>query len=81
MEYITQGTCARKIIFELDGTKIKSVKFEGGCPGNLMGISQMIIGMEAKEVIEKFEGIGCKGKQTSCPDQLAMALKAYIEEK
>ncbi len=74
MEFKTSGVCARAIQYELDGTKIKSVSFTGGCPGNLLGISQIVVGMEAADVISKFSGVKCGLKETSCPDQLAKAL-------
>ncbi len=78
MDFKPTGVCARNISFELDGTKIKSVNFEGGCPGNLLGISQIVVGMEAAEVIEKFKDVKCGAKKTSCPDQLAIALSEAI---
>ncbi len=79
MEFKTKGVCAKKINYELDGTKIKSVNFEGGCPGNLFGISQIVVGMEASDVIEKFKGVKCGFKSTSCPDQFAQALEESIQ--
>ncbi len=78
MEFKTNGVCAKKINFELDGTKIKSVDFEGGCPGNLLGISQLVVGMETSDVIDKFKGVKCGAKATSCPDQFAKALSEAI---
>lgn len=78
MEYKTSGVCSRKITYELDGTKIKSVNFEGGCPGNLLGISQIVVGMEVKDVIAKFENVKCGNKATSCPAQLAKALSLSL---
>ncbi len=78
MEFKPSGVCAKNISVELDGTKIKSVDFQGGCPGNLLGISQIVVGMEAKDVIEKFSGVKCGFKTTSCPDQLAKALAQAI---
>ncbi len=78
MEYSTNGVCARKISYELEGSKIKSVQFIGGCPGNLLGISKLVEGMEVSEVIEKFSGVRCGAKSTSCPDQLANALTAQF---
>ncbi len=78
MEYRTSGVCASNISFELDGTKIKSVEFLGGCPGNLLGISNIVVGMEAKDVIAKFKGVTCGAKSTSCPDQLAKALEQAV---
>ncbi len=78
MEYKTKGVCSQKINYELDGTKIKSVHFKGGCPGNLLGISQLVVGMEVSDVISKFSGVKCGAKATSCPDQLAKALADSI---
>ena len=81
-EYKTKGTCSRKITVDLDGKKIKSVSFEGGCDGNLKGISKLVAGMEIDSVIELFEGNTCGPRPTSCPDQLAKALKeAYAAEQ
>ena len=78
-KYRTSGTCARTINFEIDSGKVKNVSFEGGCNGNLKGISAIVEGMDAETVIEKFSGIRCGFKNTSCPDQLAKALKQAIE--
>ena len=78
-KYRTSGTCARTINFELVDGKVKNVKFEGGCNGNLKGISAIVDGMDAETVIEKFSGIRCGFKNTSCPDQLAKALRQAIE--
>lgn len=73
--YKTQGTCSRQIDIELDGDIIKSVKFHGGCNGNLQGVTKLVEGKTVDEVIERLEGIKCGFKQTSCPDQLAKALR------
>ncbi len=78
MVYSTKGVCSKSISYELDGTKIKSVNFDGGCPGNLLGIGQIVVGMEISEVVDKFRGITCGTKPTSCPDQLAIALSNAI---
>lgn len=80
MVYQTKGTCSRAIEFEVEEDKIKSVRFEGGCMGNTTGVSRLIEGMEIHEAIERIEGIDCKGRGTSCPDQLAKALKQYLEQ-
>ena len=72
----TQGTCSKKITVELDGKIIKSVQFEGGCAGNLSGISKLVAGMDMDHVIERFAGNTCGPRSTSCPDQLAKALQA-----
>ncbi|MGM9669707.1 MAG: TIGR03905 family TSCPD domain-containing protein [Faecousia sp.] len=75
-EYKTQGTCSSRILFELEDNKVKNVQFIGGCNGNLKGIGSLVEGMDADEVIARIEGTRCGMKQTSCPDQLAKALKA-----
>lgn len=76
--YKPRGVCASNIAIEVDGDIIKNVEYAGGCPGNLVGISQLVKGMKVNDVIAKFEGIKCGNKQTSCPDQLAQALKAMV---
>ena len=74
-----QGTCSQLIEFELEGDIIKDVVFTGGCNGNLSGISKLITGMKAEDVIEKLGGTTCGFKDTSCPDQLSKALKAALK--
>ena len=74
------GVCTKKINFEIEDGKIKNCEFIGGCNGNLAGICRLINGLSPKEVIEKFDGIPCNNKPTSCPDQLAKALKKYLAE-
>ena len=74
-EYKTKGTCSQRIIFEIEDNIIKNVQFLGGCNGNLKGIGSLVEGMEVDEVISRLEGIRCGMKSTSCPDQLAKALK------
>ena len=82
MVYKTQGTCSRKIIFELDDDHvIKEVEFIGGCDGNLQGICRLVTGMKAEEAIDKLQGIRCGFKPTSCPDQLSIALRQAISKK
>ena len=73
--YKTQGTCSREIIFEVENNKVKNVQFIGGCNGNLKGIGALVEGMDMDEIISRVEGIRCGMKSTSCPDQLAQALK------
>lgn len=80
MKYQTSGVCARVIDIEMDGTKVKSVNFNGGCNGNGKGIGALVSGMEASEVISRCKGIKCGMKNTSCPDQLAKALEKYLAE-
>lgn len=72
--YKTQGTCSKSIEIELEGDIVKSVRFEGGCHGNTQGIGLLTRGMQAADVLARLEGIDCKGRGTSCPDQLAKAL-------
>jgi uncharacterized protein (TIGR03905 family) len=80
--YVTKGTCSRSIDVELDGKTIRCVTFEGGCPGNLSGISRLIEGMDIDMVISRFAGTRCGNRETSCPDQLAKALaEAYGAEQ
>lgn len=73
--YKTKGTCSKEIVIELDGDIIKNVEFFGGCNGNLKGISSIVKGMKVDDVIERFKGITCSNKSTSCPDQLSKALE------
>ena len=75
MKYATSGTCSQQIDFDVEDGKVKNVKFYGGCNGNLQGIAKLVEGMPVQDVIEKLEGIKCGFKNTSCPDQLAQALK------
>lgn len=75
-KYRTKGTCSQEITFEIEDGKVKNVRFLGGCNGNLKGIGSLVEGMEVDEVITRVEGIQCGMKPTSCPDQLAQALKA-----
>lgn len=79
-EYKTKGTCSQHILFEIEDNKLKNVQFIGGCNGNLKGISSLVDGMSVDEVIARLEGIHCGMKQTSCPDQLAQALKAAKQQ-
>ena len=80
-EYHTEGTCSRNLILDMDGDTIENVQFIGGCNGNLKGISSLIQGQKAQDVIDRVKGIKCGPKSTSCPDQLALALEAYLAEK
>ena len=75
-EYKTKGTCSQMIFFDLEDGKVKNVQFLGGCNGNLKGIAQLVEGMNVDDVIARLEGTTCVMKKTSCPDQLAQALKA-----
>lgn len=76
MRYQTKGTCASAIDVEVKDGVIESVKFTGGCNGNLQGISALVKGMKVEDAIERLKGIRCGFKNTSCPDQLAHALES-----
>ena len=73
--YTTKGTCSREISFDIVDGKVPNVQYLGGCNGNLKGIGALVEGMDVDEVIARLEGTTCGGKPTSCPDQLATALK------
>ena len=77
--FFTEGTCSQMIDFEIDNNGlIRNVVFTGGCNGNLQGISRLVEGMKVEEAINKLDGIRCGYKSTSCPDQLARALKETL---
>ncbi|MGN0355867.1 MAG: TIGR03905 family TSCPD domain-containing protein [Muricoprocola sp.] len=75
-----KGVCSSAITFEVEDHKLKNVNFIGGCSGNTKGISKLVEGMDISDVISRLEGVTCGMKPTSCPDQLAKALKAYQAE-
>lgn len=77
-EYKTKGTCSQRILFEIEDKRLKNVQYIGGCNGNLKGIGALVEGMEVSEVISRLEGTTCGMKPTSCPDQLARALKEIV---
>ncbi|WP_058486689.1 TIGR03905 family TSCPD domain-containing protein [Defluviitalea phaphyphila] len=77
-EYKTKGVCSRKINYDIKDGHIYNVVFTGGCDGNLKGISNLVEGMPVEEAIKRLQGISCGNKSTSCPDQLARALKETI---
>ena len=78
-EFKTKGTCSQMIFFTVADGRVYNVEFLGGCNGNLQGIGKLVDGMEIDEVIRRLEGIHCGMKPTSCPDQLAAALKKAKE--
>ncbi|MBE6758231.1 MAG: TIGR03905 family TSCPD domain-containing protein [Ruminococcaceae bacterium] len=79
--YRPQGVCARGITFDIEDGVVRNVKFEGGCSGNTQGVAALAEGMPAEEAIRRLRGIRCGFKPTSCPDQLAKALEAALEQK
>lgn len=78
--YKPKGVCSREIDFDIENGILKNVKFHGGCSGNLQGISKLVEGLPAKDVINKLKGVNCGMKKTSCPDQLAKALEQYLNK-
>ena len=72
------GTCSRQIDIELDNDINRSVRFTGGCDGNTQGVAALVRGMKVEEAIARLEGIDCRGRGTSCPDQLARALRQAL---
>ncbi len=80
-QFRTSGVCSQAIAIEVgENRKIARVEFSGGCPGNLAGISNLVVGMTPEEVIERLKGVRCGGKATSCPDQLARALGEIVKK-
>ena len=77
MQYKTHGVCTRRITFDVKDHKLTNVHFEGGCAGNTQGVARVVEGMDIDEAIRRLDGIRCGFKPTSCPDQLAQALKEY----
>lgn len=78
--YYPIGTCSQAILTEIDGDTIVRVQFVGGCSGNTQGIAALVAGMKVEEAIARLEGIDCAGRGTSCPDQLAKALRKIAAE-
>ena len=76
--YKTSGTCAREILFDVENDIVKNVRFISGCSGNTQGVAALAEGMNIDDVIARLKGINCGGKGTSCPAQLAIALKQAI---
>ncbi len=79
MLYKTTGVCTREINLEIEDSVIKSVEFVGGCAGNTQGVARLVEGMEVSEAIKRLEGIKCGSRSTSCPDQLALALRQALK--
>ena len=78
--YRINGVCSMAINFDIDDDKVKSVEFIGGCSGNTQGVARLVEGMPVEEAIKRLEGIKCGNKPTSCPDQLATALKKALNQ-
>ena len=80
-KYKTQGTCAHTITFDLDGDVVSNIKYSGGCSGNTLGLAVLAEGLTVDEIEKKLSGIRCGFKSTSCPDQLAKAVRLAQEGK
>ena len=78
--FTPRGVCSRQIEIVLEGSTVKSVRFVGGCSGNTQGVAALVAGMPAEQAIERLSGIRCGFKSTSCPDQLAKALREALEQ-
>ena len=78
MRYVTRGTCSTAINVEVENGIVQSVEFVGGCHGNTQGVAALVKGMDVEEAISRLEGIDCRGRGTSCPDQLAKALRQTL---
>ncbi len=80
-EYNPKGVCSMKISFDLEDGIVKNIKFLGGCNGNTQGVSKLAEGRRAEEIISALEGIKCGFRQTSCPDQFALAIKNALNKE
>ncbi|HJA64004.1 MAG TPA: TIGR03905 family TSCPD domain-containing protein [Candidatus Intestinimonas stercoravium] len=78
IDYKTKGTCSRQMIVDVEDGVVRGVKIVGGCDGNLKGISKLVVGMKVEDVVDRLSGIRCGAKATSCPDQLATALRQAL---
>ena len=78
VQVLKTGVCARNMSFDIENGVIRNLKVMGGCNGNLKGIASLVEGMKIEDVVSRLEGIDCGGKGTSCPDQLAKAVKPYL---
>ena len=81
ISYQPKGVCSRHMEIDVEDGVIRSVEILGGCSGNLQGISRLVVGMKAEDAIQRMEGVKCGFKDTSCPDQLSIALKEAMKEQ
>lgn len=79
IDYKTKGTCSSRMRIEVEDGVVRDIQITGGCDGNLQGLSRLVTGMKVEDVISRLEGIRCGFKSTSCPDQLAQALKEALQ--
>lgn len=78
--HMNRGTCSRAVSFDINDGIVTNIQFVGGCNGNTQGVAALAEGMKAEDIIAKCEGIDCNGRGTSCPDQLAKAVKEAISK-
>lgn len=78
--YVPKGVCSRQIELEIEEGIVKGLTVIGGCDGNLQGIAKLVEGMKVEDVMKRLKGIDCRGKGTSCPDQIAKALESLLED-
>ncbi len=76
-EFYPSGVCSMKMVFDIENNIVKSLEIIGGCPGNTVGVSKLVQGKSVDEIIQMLKGIPCGTKETSCPDQIAIALEEY----
>ena len=81
ISYTPRGVCARHIDMDIEYGVIRAVTFNGGCAGNTQGVARLLVGMTVEEAVSRLDGIRCGMKATSCPDQVAQALRHYLEEQ
>ena len=79
-EYTPHGVCSTRIVLDIDNDRITDMHFVGGCSGNTQGIIALVTGMRVEDVIARLRGVRCGRRETSCPDQLARALEAALEQ-
>lgn len=79
ISYQPEGVCAKEIQFEVENHIVQDVKFIGGCPGSATGVANLVKGMNVDDVITRLQGIPCRHRDTSCPDQLAQALREQLQ--
>lgn len=80
-QFQPKGVCSHQMIIEIEDDVIKKIEIIGGCAGNTVGISQLLVGMNAEEAIKRMKGIPCGRKETSCPDQLAKGIEQALEQQ
>ena len=80
IRHINKGTCSSAVDFEVENGIVTNCRFIGGCDGNTKGVAKLVIGRTVDEIIHLLDGVDCRGRGTSCPDQLAQALKEYQQQ-